>query len=75
MERDDAERLSADDMATRTEEAFRAEALLLQQQRARIPGAEQGTCSNCGDRCLPTTVYCDVHCREDHERRLARGRR
>ncbi len=69
---DTGERLGPDDMATRREAEFLADALAVQQLRAR--GGElivAGTCTNCGERCAPAAVYCDTECRADHERRLA----
>ena len=65
------ERLSADDMATRREAEFLADALMAQQLRA-TGGAlvKQGLCTNCGAACAPRAVYCDADCRADHERRL-----
>lgn len=66
-----AERLSADDMATRTEAEFLAAALRHQQLQASMPGPAPGMCANCGSVCLPRAVYCDEGCRSDHERRLA----
>lgn len=64
------ERRSPDDEAQFTTERLLAAALQEQQRRARLaPRAVQGVCSNCGERCLPTAVYCDAECREDHEAR------
>lgn len=74
--RDEAERLSADDQATRRAEEFLAAALDV--QRLRAAGGEvvqPGVCTNCGERCLPQAVYCDRECRADHERRVMAGRR
>ena len=34
-----------------------------------------GVCTNCGEPCLPTAVYCDTDCREDDEKREAAERR
>tara|TARA_B100001105_G_scaffold220389_2_gene187726 strand:- start:13018 stop:13245 length:228 start_codon:yes stop_codon:yes gene_type:complete len=73
IERDEPERLSADDMATSTEAEFLASALARQAQQ----GGQQhtpGTCANCGARCLPLAKYCDRECREDHEWRINAGR-
>jgi len=68
----DPERPGEEDMASRREEEFRALALRQQQQRASCRRASQpGVCTNCGNACLPTAVYCDADCRDDHERRLA----
>lgn len=64
------ERLSADDMATRREEEFLAAALREQAARSDKHRPTPGTCANCGEQCLPLAVYCDVDCRDDHERRL-----
>lgn len=69
---DAAERLNEDDMATRREAEFLADALRVQQLRAA--GGEvvtQGVCTNCGEACRPHCVYCDADCRADHEARLA----
>lgn len=66
------ERLSADDEAQRTAETFVADALA-HHRRARERAGEQarpGVCTNCGEACLPTAIYCDVDCRADHEARL-----
>lgn len=65
------ERLSADDMATRREAEFLADALAAQQ--ARAVGGDvivRGVCSHCGAACLPQAVYCNAECRADHEARL-----
>lgn len=71
MSVDPTERLSADDMATRREEEFRAAALM----QARVgPAGTPGVCSNCDAPCLPLAVYCDQACRADHERRRAADR-
>jgi len=68
---EEAERLSADDMATRTEAAFLASALAEQRTRAAAIRVERGVCNNCGEGCQPHAVYCDAACRDGHERRLA----
>lgn len=63
-----SERLSSDDdLATRREEEFR-DAALRRAAQQRAPGTP-GTCSNCGEACLPQAVYCDADCRADHEAR------
>jgi uncharacterized OB-fold protein len=65
------ERLNDDDMASRREAEFTADALAVQQLRAR--GGEviqRGVCTNCGAACFPHVVYCDADCRADHEARL-----
>lgn len=71
QERSEFERLAdPEDQAQRAADMFLDQALAGQQLRAAK--AKQGTpgvCSNCGEACLPTAVYCDVHCREDHEAR------
>ncbi len=73
---DPAERLSADDLATRREAEHLASAIAAQARRAaRTPASTPGVCTNCGERCLPRAVYCDADCRADHERRLAAARR
>lgn len=71
IEHDPAERLSADDMATRREEEFRAVALRLQRQAAIAADLPGGVCANCGAQCLPQLRYCDADCRADHEARAA----
>lgn len=68
------ERAKGDDLATRREEEFRQVALRDQARRAALDAATPGTCTNCGDMCLPRAVYCDEDCRADHEARLRRGR-
>lgn len=71
VEREDAERLSADDMAARTTAQMQADALLAQQLRAA--GGQlivRGICLNCDTRCLSDAVYCDVECKADHEARV-----
>lgn len=81
VEREELERLAAvDDLATRREGELRDDALAAQQLRAlRAEAGTPGLCKNCDERCLPTAVYCDTTCREDHEAREAmekrRGRR
>ena len=73
---DDAERLSADDMATRRDEEFRDAALRSRAlAAASAPLAAPGTCSNCAARCLPLAVYCDEECRADHEWRVGQALR
>lgn len=70
------ERLSEDDLATRRESEFTADALLAQQLRAQGGlYVERGRCVNCGATCLPQAVYCDEDCRADHEARLQRQAR
>lgn len=70
------ERLSADDEATRREAEFLADALAVQQLRARGGELiESGVCTNCRAACKPGTVYCDADCRADHEARQARQAR
>ena len=69
---DQAERLSADDMATRREEQFLAAALISQQVKAAGGMAVlPGVCTYCQQQCLPRAVYCDAECRADHEAELA----
>lgn len=67
---DASERLSADDMATRREEEFRAAAW----EKVKAEGGmviERGVCVYCAAACLPLAVYCDAECRLGHERLLA----
>jgi hypothetical protein len=66
-----SERLTGDDLATRREEEFLEVALRDQQRRSAQVLSQQGTCSNCGEPCMPRAVYCDADCRADHEARLA----
>lgn len=71
-ERDQAERLSADDMATRREGEFLEAALQAQRAGAALAAAQAGAtgrCANCGERCAPLARYCDDECRADHEQR------
>lgn len=71
FDRDTAERLSADDMATVREAEFLADALASRQlAAARLGARPAGLCANCGEACLPTAAYCDADCRADHEHRL-----
>jgi uncharacterized OB-fold protein len=70
--RDQAERLSADDMATQREGEFLRAALETQRAaaaRAAVAAGTTGRCANCGARCLPQARYCDDECRADHEHR------
>lgn len=67
---DPGERLSHDDMATRTEHQFLEAALRRQRQTAGLLSSRPGRCANCGERCIPRAVYCDHGCRDDHERQL-----
>lgn len=69
--REDLERLAdPEDQAQRTAERFLDSARAEQARRAAVaPKGRPGICSNCGEMCLPTAVYCDEHCRDDHERR------
>ncbi len=76
VDRDESERLSADDLATVREAEFLADALRAQQLQAeREAAAPRGVCVNCGERCLPRAVYCDEDCKADHEARVAAQRR
>jgi len=69
-ERDQGERLSADDQATQREAEFLDRALKIQSMRAAAtPRGTPGVCMNCRARCLPLAVYCDEDCRGDHEHR------
>ena len=73
---DDLERLSPDDQATRRESELLADALDMQRPRAEaMARSRPGVCTNCGEVCLLTTVFCDGDCRDDHERRLQRAQR
>lgn len=72
---DPHERLSADDLATRREAQFLAQALGVQQQAAKATRSQPGRCANCGETCLPLAVYCDDECRADHEHRQSILRR
>lgn len=75
MDLDEAERLSADDMAARVADQFVAGSLALHRRDAQRCAATRGVCANCGARCLPSAVYCDEDCRADHEDRVRRLRR
>lgn len=67
------ERLSAEDRAARAADEHLADALIAQQVRAAGGVVyRRGTCANCGERCHPSTLYCDPDCRADHEDRLRR---
>ena len=69
-QRDQGERLSADDEATRTEAQFFDRAMEIHAARAAAaPRGTPGVCMNCGECCLPLAVYCDADCRLDHEHR------
>ena len=71
VERDDAERLGEDDMATLREGEFRQVALAdHQRQVERAAPIARGICINCEEQCHPLAVYCDADCRADHERRV-----
>lgn len=75
-ERDEPERLSADDLATRREGEFLADALDMQRRRAEAMNrSTPGVCTHCGEVCLPLAVYCDDDCRADHELRMQRRQR
>jgi hypothetical protein len=75
-ERDEPERLSADDLATRREGEFLADALDMQRRRAEaMSRSTPGTCTNCGEVCLFSAVFCDEDCRVDHELRMQRRQR
>ncbi len=70
VERDDSERLSADDTATLREEEFRAAALREHEfKAAKAAPVVHGECANCGEPLPPQVVYCDADCRADHEHR------
>lgn len=74
VERDEPERLSSDDdRATRREEEFLADALARRAREAAIPG-RPGVCANCEATIAATARFCDVDCREDHERRVRAAR-
>lgn len=65
------ERLSPDDEAQRTADMFLTGAMARQRVQAeRAERGTPGTCTNCDEACLPTTVYCDAACRDDHEARV-----
>lgn len=76
VEREAAERMSADDLATAHAAELAADALVAQRLAAARQGqAPKGRCANCGEVCAPLAVYCDEDCRGDHERRVrARAR-
>ncbi len=65
---DAAERLSADDMATRREEEFLAQARLRAASSGK-PRTPTGVCANCEAPVLPQLRYCDDECQRDHEAR------
>lgn len=66
------ERLSDDDMSSRREQEFLADALQAHRTRAARHGeCVRGVCRNCGEQCSPLAVYCDADCRADHEARVA----
>lgn len=70
---EEAERLADDtDRAARVSDQLASDALASHRARVARAAAEQraGTCTNCGERCLPMAVFCDVDCREDYERRV-----
>lgn len=70
-DRDTTERLGADDMATLHEQQFLQAAVLgSQRAAAREPRSVPGVCTNCGEACLPSAVYCDDDCRSDHQHRV-----
>lgn len=71
-EREPFERLAdPEDQAQRAADMFLGQALAGQQLRAaKLRHGTPGVCSNCGEVCLPTAVYCDAQCREDHESRV-----
>lgn len=70
VESDPTERISPDDMATRRDAEFLQRALLQQRHAAAlVPAGVPGICMNCDEQCLPLAVYCDEHCRTDHEAR------
>lgn len=72
VEREDFERLAdPEDQAQRVADMFREAALADQLRRAELaPRGKPGVCSNCAQACLPTAIYCDEDCRDDHEARL-----
>jgi len=75
-EREEPERLSPDDEATRREGEFLADALDMQRRRAEaMSRSTPGVCTNCRELCLPMAVFCDEDCRADHELRLQRRQR
>lgn len=76
VEREDAERMSADDQATARDAEFLADALLSQRLKAtRTAVHPKGLCANCGEVCAPQAVYCDEDCRAGHEVREKARRR
>jgi hypothetical protein len=77
VEREETERLSADDRAAARADELLADALVEHQLKAARVAAmhRTGWCTNCGERCQLPLVYCDVDCRADHERRLRAGER
>ena len=75
VDRDTLERCSDDDMATVREQEFQQVSLAEHNHRASKVSSTPGVCKNCGEPCLPLAVYCDVYCRDDHERRETMTRR
>lgn len=67
---DEAERLSADDMAARRSAELVEDALARQARAAgQAQQVARGRCANCGEPCLPQLRWCDDECRADHEHR------
>ena len=76
IERDEAQRLSADDQATQRDAEFLADAIEAQRLAAlRLAPPPRGVCVNCRAPCAPRAVYCDEDCRADHEVRVSAARR
>lgn len=79
VERNDAQRLSADDMAAERAAELAADALHAHRvrQARRRAAMQDGRCGNCEAVLTPPLLYCDRDCRDDHEARerlLARTR-
>lgn len=71
VEREEIERLNADDQAARAADWFLDEAMREHLRKRGGEALQRGTCANCEEACAEQAIYCDADCRADHERRLA----
>ncbi|NMV36794.1 DUF2116 family Zn-ribbon domain-containing protein [Ralstonia insidiosa] len=58
----------AADIAGYHEETFHAALLTVVRRAAHMPVRRTGACRFCGERISLDRAFCDIDCRDDHER-------